>query len=199
MSPHRTKALSRLAAPPRFPFSARRNLYYSASLASPPLPSASRRGAISAILSTPTWSTKSLIRPATSSGSISPAQLHHLLRLSALPPPSSPDEEAEMLRVLHAQLGFVQDVQSASSASGLEPLRAIYDETPEAIEEATIGLDQLRALLTEEKPHGYLKRPKRERETAPKIKDVEDWDKLVMAEKKVDRYFVVKGSGESVQ
>ncbi|KAL2884638.1 Glutamyl-tRNA(Gln) amidotransferase subunit F-like protein [Ceratocystis lukuohia] len=199
MSPHRTKALSCLGAPSRFSFSARRNLNYSASLSSPPPPSASRRSEISALLSTPTWSTKSLIRPPASSGSISPAQLHHLLRLSALPPPSSPDEEAEMLRVLHAQLGFVQDVQSASSASGLEPLRAIYDETPEAIGEAMIGLDQLQALLTEEKPHGYLKRPKRQRETAPKIKDVENWDKLAMAEKKVDKYFVVKGSGESAE
>src|SRR4030081_3089495 len=80
---------------------------------------------IAAVLSKPSWSVRSLlpdpfVPPAEE---ITPKQLHHLLRLSALPQPKSPEEEAEMLKTLHSQLHFVRDIQSVIT-DGVEPLQS---------------------------------------------------------------------------
>ncbi|KAK3946208.1 hypothetical protein QBC46DRAFT_2283 [Diplogelasinospora grovesii] len=179
------------------------------------------------ILSKPTWSVRSLVPPTssntpstspepttTSSSSseptrptledgkrISPKQLHHLLRLSALPLPKTPEEEAQMINTLQSQLHFVRDVQSVDT-TGVEPLRSIRDETEEGLEEATISLDTLREALSREAVFGYRQRPKRRpHETdRQKSQEVEDWDVLGTASQKAGRYFVVRsGKGKPTE
>jgi Asp-tRNA(Asn)/Glu-tRNA(Gln) amidotransferase C subunit len=59
--------------------------------------------------------------------SITPKTLHHLLHLSGLPPPKSPEEESKLLSALHDQLHFVKHVQSVPT-EGVEPLIRIGDE-----------------------------------------------------------------------
>ncbi|KKA28757.1 hypothetical protein TD95_004793 [Thielaviopsis punctulata] len=155
---------------------------------------------LAALLATPSWSVSTLLsRASATPPTVTPAQLHHLLRLSALPLPATRAEEAAMLDVLHAQLGFVRDVQAAESAKRVEPLRAIRDETPSARREAEIGVSQVQHLLAQESERGYLKRRVRQRDTSPPLSDAENWDKLAMASKKTDKYFVVQSSSESVE
>jgi Asp-tRNA(Asn)/Glu-tRNA(Gln) amidotransferase C subunit len=62
---------------------------------------------------------------------ISSQTLHHLLRLSALPQPSSPAEEEKLLSALHDQLHFVRHVQSVPT-DGVHPLSRIgYEPRPD--------------------------------------------------------------------
>src|SRR6266516_5495727 len=64
------------------------------------------------LLSKPSWSVRSLLPDSqtTSSPEVTPKQLHHLLRLSALPQPSSSEEETKMLQTLSSQLHFVMEI-----------------------------------------------------------------------------------------
>jgi hypothetical protein len=75
---------------------------------------------------------------------------------------------------------------------GVEPLRAIRDETAAAEEEHTITLETLKDALASEKVIGtHYKR--RQRDTTPvDVKDAEDWNVLGSAECKVGKYFVVE-------
>jgi hypothetical protein len=59
--------------------------------------------------------------------SITPETLRHLLHLSGLPPPRSPDQESNLLSALHDQLHFVKHVQSVPTKD-IEPLVRIGDE-----------------------------------------------------------------------
>ena len=150
------------------------------------------------LLDRPTWSVRSLLRPENAqpeAQKVTPEQLHHLLRLSALPPPQSSEEEARMLDTLSAQLHFVGEIQRVPT-HGVAPLPAIRDETRAAQEEQTVTLDTLKGALNNEDIIG--KHHKRiRRNTAPvDAKDAEDWDVLGSAEKKVGRYFVVENERE---
>jgi Asp-tRNA(Asn)/Glu-tRNA(Gln) amidotransferase C subunit len=122
--------------------------------------------------------------------------LHHLLRLSALPQPRSPEEEAEMLQTLHSQLHFVRDIQNVNT-EGVEPLQSIRDETEEGIREATIGIEELKEALAAEAIKGRNRRPKRRRGDPVDTKGVEDWDVLGTASEKdktsLGSFFVVRG------
>ncbi|KAH9815312.1 Glu-tRNAGln amidotransferase C subunit [Teratosphaeria destructans] len=152
---------------------------------------------IDQLLSKPTWSISSLLPPSdtrpTDSPSISSKQLHHLLRLSALPPPSSPEEEARMLSTLASQLHFVREIQRVDTA-GVEPLTSLRDETPEGEKEAEIGLEQLKDAMDREEVKGKALRRIRRRRGGGLEKEVEHWDMLGMAGKKSGRYFVVEGA-----
>ncbi|KAK9797936.1 putative Glutamyl-tRNA(Gln) amidotransferase subunit F, mitochondrial [Seiridium cardinale] len=155
------------------------------------------------ILAQPTWSVRSLLPPSSSEGTpsaaleqdeeITPSTLRHLLRLSALPPPSSPEEESQLLNTLRSQLHFVRNIQSIDT-TGVEPLVSIRDETSQGVQEQTVGLDALKEALGREDVIGHNKRPRRRREEGKKeqIKGVEDWDVLKGASEKVGRYFVVR-------
>ncbi|GAB0134233.1 hypothetical protein EsDP_00002613 [Epichloe bromicola] len=122
---------------------------------------------------------------------ITTKQLHHLLRLAALPLPQSPAEEASMIDTLQSQLQFVRAVQRVDT-EGVEPLRAIRDETPEAVRENTITLEDMKSLLSKEELVGFYKRPRRIRE---KIEEFDEkWDVLATASKKAGKYFVVESS-----
>lgn len=163
----------------------------------------------SALLAQPTWSIRTLLPapaspsthapPATPPGGeeITPAQLSHLLRLSALPQPSTPSETSRMLSTLHAQLHFVRNMQQVNT-DGVEPLSSIRDETPEGMREATVTPETLQAALANEDVFGRCKRPRRRRKNT-KVEGregaVEDWDVLGCAEEKVGRYFVVRSGG----
>ncbi|RAH59563.1 DUF726-domain-containing protein [Aspergillus piperis CBS 112811] len=108
---------------------------------------------IDAMLAKPTWSVRSLLPEESdkpSAPSVTPAQLRHLLRLSALPQPATEEEEKKMLETLESQIHFVKQVQRID-ASGVEPLQSIRDESPEAVQENTIGLEKLREALSKER------------------------------------------------
>lgn len=90
-----------------------------------------------------------------------------------------------------AQLHFVGEIQRVNT-TGVKPLRAIRDETKAAQQEQTIGLDTLEEALAKEKVIGKWHR-RIQRDTTPvNAKEVEDWNVLGSAEKRVGRYFVVE-------
>lgn len=128
---------------------------------------------ISAVLAKPTWSVRSLLPPTTNDGEASDVgpdltsqitreKLHHLLNLSALPVPESEEEESKLLADLHNHLHFVRAIQSIDTR-GVEPLRAIRDETLEGVRESTIHLDDLQEVFDQEEVVGKFGRiePKR--------------------------------------
>ncbi|KAH9220792.1 hypothetical protein DL95DRAFT_519667 [Leptodontidium sp. 2 PMI_412] len=158
---------------------------------------------IAALLSKPTWSVRSLIPSESTplSSEITPQKLHHLLRLSALPLPKSPEEEASMLGTLHSQLHFVRDIQNVDT-EGVEPLQSIRDETEEGIKDITIGLETLKEALAKEDIKGRNRRPRRRRDEMVDGTGVEDWDVLKTAGEKVEtpggRFFIVRsGKGDN--
>ncbi|KAI1820962.1 hypothetical protein F4861DRAFT_521022 [Xylaria intraflava] len=130
----------------------------------PPTPIEATATTIAAHLSQPTWSVRSLLPPTNSPSTttITPETLHHLLRLSALPPPKSPAEESQMLATLSSQLHFVRAIQRVDTA-GITPLRVIRDETAQGLREQTIGLAQLQDALALEDVVGHARRPRRRR------------------------------------
>ena len=185
------------------------------------------------MLSRPTWSVRSLL-PTTSPSeapsstttttttnttsnddpTITRETLSHLLRLSALPQPASEAEAASLLQTLEAQLAFVRAVRDVDT-SGVEPLRAIRDETAAGRREQTVGLEALRDALAREDVVGHARRPRRRRKgrerqqgeeagevgagTAaqedPRVPGVEDWDVLAGASETAGPYFVVRSGG----
>ncbi|ORY64367.1 uncharacterized protein BCR38DRAFT_485526 [Pseudomassariella vexata] len=178
----------------------------------PPLPPAEHHLDAAALLSKPTWSVRSLLPPSANDTStrtttstenstetepepITSKTLRHLLRLSALPAPSSPEEEASMLSTLRSQLHFVRAIQSVDT-TGVEPLRAIRDETAEGRREQTIGLDTLKDALASEDVVGHARRPRRRRGGKVDAAEVEGWDVLGGAEMTAGRYFVVRSGSE---
>lgn len=158
------------------------------------------------ILAQPTWSARSLLPLSDAKSSpevavgqdeeMTPSILRHLLRLSALPPPSSQEEESQLLNTLRSQLHFVRNIQSIDT-SGVKPLVSIRDETAQGVQEQTIGLETLREALGKEDVIGHNKRPRRRRtvdlgKKKEQVPGVEDWDVLKGASEKVGRYFVVR-------
>ncbi|KAJ6441975.1 orotidine 5'-phosphate decarboxylase [Purpureocillium lavendulum] len=135
----------------------------------------------------PTWSIRTL-RGDQQTEPITSAQLRHLLRLAALPQPKSAAEEDAMIATLQSQLQFVRAVQRVDT-TGVEPLRAIRDETDEGVREQTITLKDLQYALDKEQLVGHYKRPKRVREKVES--DAEKWDPLATASTKAGKYFVV--------
>ncbi|KAH3945391.1 hypothetical protein HBH70_054410 [Parastagonospora nodorum] len=149
------------------------------------------------LLAEPTWSVESLLPPAARAArapdapEITSQQLHHLLRLSALPPPETPEQEQKMLDTLAAQLHFVGKIQEVDT-TGVEPLRAMRDETIAAEEEHKITVATLQEALDKEKVIGtHYKRIQRDASPVD-AKDAEDWDVLGSAERKAGKYFVAE-------
>lgn len=142
----------------------------------------SRERNISEVFASPSWSVKALLPSSTSSSSffsslfspstssspssdedptITPETLHHLLRLSALPPPANATEQAAMLATLQTQLHFVRDIQTVDT-TGIEPLHVIRDETVETVDkivQARKGV--LNKALAAETRVGFHARPRR--------------------------------------
>jgi aspartyl/glutamyl-tRNA(Asn/Gln) amidotransferase C subunit len=142
----------------------------------------------------PTWSVESLLPPKTrapDAPQITSQQLHHLLRLSALPPPETSEEEQKMLDTLAAQLHFVSKIQQVDTTD-VEPLQAIRDETMAAREEQKITMDTLKDAFKKEEVIGHKYERIRRDPTPVDAKDVENWDVLGSAERKAGKYFVVE-------
>jgi Asp-tRNA(Asn)/Glu-tRNA(Gln) amidotransferase C subunit len=128
---------------------------------------------INQLLQKPTWSVASLMPPLLTQGrqrtgqekdkSAAPAadsssivgreKLHHLLRLSSLPPPRDAEEEGQMLQTLAQQIHFVREIQKVDT-TGVEPLVAIRDETSEARQETMITKASLAEYIALEQRRG---------------------------------------------
>ncbi|KAF7718262.1 Uncharacterized protein PECH_002077 [Penicillium ucsense] len=150
---------------------------------------------IASILAQPTWSVRSLLpepNKTPSAVNVTPQKLRHLLRLSALPQPSSPAEEQSMLKTLESQIHFVQEMQKVDT-SGVEPLRSIRDESPAAVKETTITLDLLRDAFAQEHISGRRRRVQRLPKTRTCHPEADIWNgnALDFATKKMGPYFVV--------
>ncbi|KAI9839523.1 MAG: hypothetical protein M1819_002149 [Sarea resinae] len=150
---------------------------------------------ISALLQKPTWSVRSLVpKSDTTTPEISSKQLNHLLRLSALPPPETPEEEEKMLSTLRSQLHFVKEIQSVDT-EGVEPLQSIRDETLEAEKEAEISLESLKEALAKEERTGRTGRIRR-RKSKIDANEAENWDVLGHTSRRVGKYFIVESGQE---
>jgi len=151
---------------------------------------------IKEMLSNPQWSVKALLPSEEQIDAISevtPKQLHHLLRLSALPPPATPEEEAKMLRDLKSQLYFVKEIQKVDT-TGVVPLRSIRDETATAEKENEISMETLKEAFAREEVVGkHHKRIRRRKDLHLDARGAEDWDVLAQASKRVGKFFVVEG------
>lgn len=153
---------------------------------------------IEKLLAEPSWSVKSLRADSDAplpQPNISQTQLHHLLRLSALPLPRSDKEEAEMMTDLKLQLQFVQAVQKVDT-EGIEPLQSIRDETRRGERESMITVESLKAEFDKEVIVGKRGRIVRTK-VIPQVNEerrggLQDWDVLAQASKKLGRYFVVE-------
>ena len=66
------------------------------------------------------------------------------------------------MRDLEAQLAFVRAVRDVDTR-GVEPLRAVRDETAAGARERAVGLDALRPFLAREDVVGHARRPRRRR------------------------------------
>ena len=144
------------------------------------------------LLSTPTWSVSSLIEQQpddTPAETITQKQLHHLLRLSALPLPETPQEEAKMIETLQSQLHFVRAVRNVDT-TGIEPLYVIRDETEEGMQAMRFGLEDLKEELDKEEIVGFARRIRKKPETAI-AQEGETVDILKLAPNKIGRYVVV--------
>ncbi|KAE9964627.1 hypothetical protein EG328_003353 [Venturia inaequalis] len=145
-------------------------------------------------LSKPSWSVKSLLpTPAQTAAQppVSSQQLRHLLRLSALPPPRDAAEEAKMLETLASQLYFVQEIQKVDT-TGVEPLRALRDESLESEKANQVTLASLREALGQEEVVGeHYKRIRRKEDQAIVADNPKGWKPLDHAERKVGKFFVV--------
>ena len=98
-----------------------------------------------------------------------------------------------MLKTLESQIHFVKEIQRVD-ASGLQPLQCIRDESPEAVRESMVGLDQLKEALSKERVIGRHRRIQRipaEKNSHP---DGDAWDgnALGYASKTKGRFFVVQ-------
>jgi len=150
---------------------------------------------IEAMLAKPTWSVESLFQnhsPASEALPITQKHLHHLLRLSALPLPTSEAQEKKMISDLQSQLRFVQAIQQVDT-EGVEPLVALRDETEEAKREDEITIESLREEFAKEEVVG-MRGGIRRRRDAPDVErreEVEEDALLGQAGKRTGRWVVV--------
>lgn len=103
-----------------------------------------------------------------------------------------------MLRTLEAQIHFVKSIQDVDT-KGISPLRAIRDESREAIKESTINLETLKDALAKEQVVGRRKKILRqttttEAEASHVESDQWDGNALGSATKTAGKYFVVQSS-----
>lgn len=95
-----------------------------------------------------------------------------------------------MITTLQSQLRFVRAVQQVNT-QGVEPLRAIRDETDEGLKEQTIGLEELKEALEKEVKVGYYQRARRVRDGKKVDEEAEKWDALGTASRRAGKFFVV--------
>jgi Asp-tRNA(Asn)/Glu-tRNA(Gln) amidotransferase C subunit len=146
------------------------------------------------LLSKPSWSVKSLLPNATSindEDKVGAEKLNHLLRLSALPLPTTAGEKQGMLDMLNSQLHFVRQIQEVDT-SGVKPLQGIRDESAEATIETKITLESIKNELDREEAYTRYNRIRRAKDTETPTES--DWNVLGQTKRRVGRYFVVDTS-----
>ncbi|KAF4552749.1 Glutamyl-tRNA(Gln) amidotransferase subunit F, mitochondrial-like protein [Elsinoe fawcettii] len=149
---------------------------------------------IDALLSTPSWDPATLLPPPGTGIplELTTAKLHHLLRLSALPPPKDKAEEDSLLLTLAQQLHFVKQIQNVDT-TGVEPLTAIRDETETGKQAGELTVQMVQDVLSKEEVKGrYAPRRRRRKTEEQASKKDWEWDVLGNASRKVGRYFVVE-------
>ena len=149
---------------------------------------------IEEILVEPSWSVKALFNSkkeaSSMSSSVSCERLHHLLRLSALPLPTSATEEAAMLKDLELQLCFVSAIQRVDTAD-VQPLVSIRNETEEGYGDEAITLDALKEDLAKEEAVGTRGRIRRSSDGKVGKDDAENWDPLASAPSTKGRFIAL--------
>lgn len=147
--------------------------------------------------SRPTWSLQDLVNrdPLETPPTVSPKELHHLLRLSALPLPKDIVEQEKMLKDLQSQLHFVRAIQKIHIPEHVKPLQSIRDETVEGMKEREFTVESLADEFEKEEVVGKRgrirsKKPK-DVDKTPKQNEVEQWDPLALAPRTVGRYIAV--------
>ena len=147
-------------------------------------------------LNKPSWSVRSLLRSNTQAAiksTVSQKELHHLLRLSALPMPANEVEESDMIKTLESQLRFVNTIQTVDT-TGVKPLQSIRDKTNQGMKKNEITLESMKGDLEKEVVNGRSKRIRNGKIWGKKAgRDEEDHiDPLRLAPRKVGRFVVVE-------
>ena len=148
---------------------------------------------LKAMLCTPSWSVKSLFQSTSAlhEPPVTQKQLHHLLRLSALPLPTSVAQEQKMIADLQSQLQFVRAIQSVDTKN-VEPLHSIRDETKEAEKEQEVTLAKLQEAFDKEEVVGRRGRIRTKKNSLTSTKEeLGGWDPLAQAPAKTGRFFIV--------
>lgn len=98
-----------------------------------------------------------------------------------------------MLKTLEAQIHFVKEIQQVDT-TGVPPLQSIRDESSHAVEENTIGLEQLKEALSRERVHGRRHRIQRMPAEKNELPDGNAWDGKALghASKTKGPFFVVE-------
>ena len=150
---------------------------------------------LEAFVAQPSWSLGTFLPSAKDDlSTVTKTDLHHFLRLSALPLPVTHQEEKSMLRTLASQLHFVRELQGVSTAD-VVPMRSLNDETIAAQQESTYSLESLRAQFEKEEIMGKHYKRVRRIITAPQnIRGEHEWEVLDKTEKATGRYFTVDTS-----
>ena len=141
-----------------------------------------------------TWSVHDILenRPADAEPQISDKELHHLLRLSALPMPKNPAEQQRMKKDLQSQLKFVKAIQEIDIPDSVKPLQSIRDETEHGTKEQEITVEALADEFAKEEVVGIRGRIRRKEGTKPLGEKGEDnWDPLSLAPRRIGRYVAV--------
>ncbi|KAL9004835.1 MAG: hypothetical protein Q9188_002353 [Gyalolechia gomerana] len=126
---------------------------------------------------------------------VSPKELHHLLRLSALPLPKDITEQEKMQKDLQSQLQFVRAIQKIHIPEHVEPLQSIRDETEEGMKEREYTVESLADEFEKEEVVGKRGRIRSKKSVGVDKKaertEAEQWDPLALAPRTVGRYVAV--------
>ncbi|KAL8632743.1 hypothetical protein Q9189_001596 [Teloschistes chrysophthalmus] len=144
----------------------------------------------------PTWSLEDLFSKHTQGPepTVSTEELHHLLRLSALPIPKDTAESRRMQKDLQSQLEFVKAIQDIEIPNDVIPLQSIRDETAEGLGEQEIGCKTLEEQRGKEDvmgTRGRIKRRANDVKSNGLQNEEEKWDPLALAPRTVGRYIAV--------
>lgn len=150
-------------------------------------------GADDILPSHPTWSIQDIFekRSENTKTLISDNELHHLLRLSALPIPKNLAEQQGMKKDLQSQLQFVKAIQELDIPDSVKPLQSIRDETEDGMKEQEITVESLADEFAKEEVVGTRGRIRRKKGMKALEGEEERWDPLALAPRTIGRYIAV--------
>lgn len=143
--------------------------------------------------SRPTWSIQDIFEKHSEDKEtqISDGELHHLLRLSALPIPKDVAEQQRMKKDLQSQLKFVIAIQELDIPDSVKPLQSIRDETEDGMKEQEITVESLADEFAKEEVVGTRGRIRRKKGMKALEGEEEKWDPLALAPRTIGRYIAV--------